>query len=283
MDTQAHQSVLISHGCTEPAQMPQLGFGTYKIPPDETEKAVTQALAAGYRHIDTAQMYGNEKGVGDAIARSGLARHDVFVTSKLNNGNHKPKDAMDAFQKTMEDLQLDYLDLFLVHWPMAQVTDLEETWSGMIEILNTQRVNAIGVSNYLPEHIDTIISTTGVTPAVNQIELHPYLTQHDVVAYHQGKDIVSEAWSPLARGVILDDPVINSIADKLGKTASQVVIRWHLQHGNVVIPKTTHPQRMAENFDVYSFELSPSQMSQIDALNRDERQGSHPDQGQGLK
>ncbi|MDO4901431.1 aldo/keto reductase [Actinomyces sp.] len=267
---------------TGPIAIPQLGFGTYKVADADAERAVTEALRVGYRHIDTAQMYGNEAGVGRALAASGVPRDQLWVTSKLNNPNHRRDDALRSFDATMRDLQLDVLDLFLVHWPLAasEGIDLVDTWRTMIEILGSGRVRAIGVSNYQAAHLRTIINATGVTPAVNQIELHPYLIQEELRAVDDELGIVTESWSPLGRGRLLDDPELGRIAAELDVTPAQVIIRWHLQNGLVVIPKTTHPERMRTNADVFAFELTAAQMAAVDALDRDLRTGSHPDRVQ---
>ncbi|MBW3069812.1 aldo/keto reductase [Actinomyces sp. 594] len=266
----------------DPVVIPQLGFGTYKVGDADAERAVSQALEAGYRHIDTAQMYGNEAGVGRALAASGIPREQLWVTSKLNNPNHRRDDALRSFDATLRDLQLEVLDLFLVHWPLANSPgiDLVDTWRTMIEILRSGRVRAIGVSNYQAEHLRTIIDATGVVPAINQIELHPYLIQRELRNVHEELGIVTESWSPLGRGRLLEDPELVRVAAELGVTPAQVIVRWHLQHGLVVIPKTTHAVRMRENADVFSFALSPEQMAAVDALDRGMRTGSHPDQVQ---
>ncbi|MBE6481377.1 MAG: aldo/keto reductase [Actinomyces ruminicola] len=267
---------------TEPVAIPQLGFGTYKVGDADAEWIVDQALQVGYRHIDTAQMYGNEAGVGRALAACGIPRDQLWITSKLNNPNHRRDDARRSFDATMADLQLDVLDLFLVHWPLANSPgiDLVDTWRTMIEILQSGRVRAIGVSNYQEEHLRTIIDATGVTPAVNQVELHPYLTQRELRTAHEGLGVVTESWSPLGRGRLLEDPELARLAEELGVTPAQVIIRWHLQHGLVVIPKTTHVERMRANADVFGFELTAEQMAAVDALDRGLRTGSHPDQVQ---
>ena len=271
-------------GTNEPAplQMPQLGLGTYKIGVEQVERVVRDALDVGYRHIDTAQMYRNEAGVGAAIAGSGIPRDQLWVTSKLNNPNHRRDDALRSFDATMRDLRLDVLDLFLVHWPMADSPgiDLVDTWRTMIEILESGRVRAIGVSNFQAGHLRTIIKATGVTPAVNQIELHPYLSQEPLRALHSSLGVVTESWSPLGRGRLLNDPVVADTAAALGVDPAQVVVRWHLQHDLVVIPKTTHRERMVTNADVFSFALSDEQMAALDALDRGLRTGSHPDRVQ---
>lgn len=266
----------------EEVLIPQLGFGTYKVSADEAERVVGDALEVGYRHIDTAQMYGNEAGVGRAIKASGLARQDLFVTSKLNNPNHRREDALRSFDATMEALDLELLDLFLVHWPLADSPgiDLVDTWRTMIEILHSGRVRAIGVSNYQPEHLHRIVEATGVFPAVNQVELHPWLTQSDLRSVHEQLGVTTESWSPLGRGRLLTDPVVIEIADAVGVSPAQVVIRWHLQNGLVVIPKSTHRERMTANADVVGFTLDDAHMAALDALDQGVRTGSHPDQVQ---
>lgn len=266
----------------EEVLIPQLGFGTYKVSADEAERVVGDALEVGYRHIDTAQMYGNEAGVGRAIKASGLARQDLFVTSKLNNPNHRREDALRSFDATMEALDLEVLDLFLVHWPLADSPgiDLVDTWRTMIEILHSGRVRAIGVSNYQPEHLNRIVEATGVVPAVNQVELHPWLTQSDLRSVHEQLGVTTESWSPLGRGRLLTDPVVIEIADAVGVSPAQVVIRWHLQNSLVVIPKSTHRERMTANADVVGFTLDDAHMAALDALDQGVRTGSHPDQVQ---
>ena len=270
-------TIRLSNAVNGTVEIPQLGFGIYKVPPDEAERVVSEALEAGYRHIDTAQMYGNEAGVGRALAASGIDRDELFVTSKLNNDNHGHDDALRSLDRSLTDLGLERLDLFLVHWPMAAVTNIVGTWRTMIEILQSGRVRAIGVSNHQAEHLRTITDATGIAPAVNQIEISPYLTQEPLRALHAQMGIVTEAWSPLARGKVVDDPTIRAIGAELGRTASQVVLRWHIQRGDVVFPKSMHRERIVENAQLFDFALSPAQMDAVSALNRDERQGSHPD------
>jgi len=261
--------------------IPQLGFGVFQIPPKDTEAAVIQALEVGYRHIDTAQMYGNEKGVGSAVAASGLARDEVFVTSKLNNGFHRPDDARRAFDKTLEALGSDYVDLFLIHWPLPTRYDGDfvSTWETLIEFQADGRARSIGVSNFQVAHLDRLARETSVVPAVNQIEVHPYFGNEDVRAADAAAGIVTEAWSPIAQGDVLGDPTVTAIADRLGRTPSQVVLRWHVQRGDVVFPKTTHVERMRENFAIFDFDLSDEDMAAITALDRGEtgRRGPNPD------
>lgn len=266
---------------TDPGVLiPQLGIGTYKICPQDTASCLLRALELGYRHIDTAQMYGNEAGVGRALRCSGLERSELFVTSKLDNPNHRPEDVRRSFEQTMTDLGLEVLDLFLVHWPLATSPglDLVETWQAMLELRESGRVRAVGVSNFEPAHLHQIISATGVAPAVNQVEIHPYLGQVALRALHRDLGIVTQAWSPLARGRVLDDPVLLGVAAEVGRSTAQVVLRWHLQRGDVVFPKSTSPERMATNAAVFDFSLSGEQMARVDALDRGLRTGPHPDQ-----
>ncbi|MFD6418107.1 aldo/keto reductase [Streptomyces sp. NPDC060194] len=258
-------------------QIPQLGFGTYQIEPKDTKDAVLAALEVGYRHIDTAEMYGNEKEVGEGVRASGLAREDVFVTSKLNNGFHDPDDARTAFDRTLEDLGFDYLDLFLIHWPLPKVGDFTETWKALEEIYRSGRAKAVGVSNFQEHHLRRLLQDTDVVPAVNQIEVHPYLTQDGLRAFGAEHQIATEAWSPIAQGKVLDDPTIADIARRHGRSAAQVTLRWHLQRGDIVFPKSVTRKRVEENFDLFDFELSGDDVAAISALNRDERIGPDPD------
>jgi len=266
-------TVTLNNGVT----IPQLGFGVFQIPPDRTREAVRVALETGYRHVDTAEMYGNEKEVGQAVRDSGLPRGDVFVTSKLNNGYHKYEDALAAFARTMDDLGLEYLDLFLVHWPLPGVGDYVETWKAMEEIYRSGRVKAIGVSNFQQAHLERLFRETDVVPAVNQIEIHPYLVQDPLREFGREHGIATEAWSPIAQGKVLDDPAITAIAARVQRTPAQVVLRWHLQRGDIVFPKSVTPERVAENFRLFDFELAPDDVAAITALNRDERTGPDPD------
>jgi 2,5-diketo-D-gluconate reductase A len=259
--------------------IPQLGFGVYQVTPAETVEATVTAFEVGYRHIDTAQMYGNEKQVGEAIRTAGLDRDDVFVTSKLNNGFHAYDDALKAFDGTLAALDSDFVDLFLVHWPMPDLgIDYVETWRAMERILASGGARAIGVSNFQTHHLQRVLDEADVVPAVNQIEVHPYLSQDEVRAFGADHGIVTEAWSPIARGAVLDDAVIVEIGQRLHRTPAQVTLRWHLQRGDIVFPKSVTRARVEENFELFDFELEPADMAAIDGLNRDERIGPDPDQ-----
>ena len=258
--------------------IPQLGFGVFQIPPAETREATLDALDVGYRHIDTAEMYGNEKEVGQAVAESGIPRGEIFVTSKLNNPFHARDAALKAFDGTLEALGFDYLDLFLIHWPLPAIGDFVETWKAMQEMHASGRVRSIGVSNFQPAHIRRLLDETDIIPAVNQIEVHPYLTQNDVRAFDFDNGIVTEAWSPLAQGNVLDDAVITSIATRIGKTPAQVTLRWHIQRGDVVFPKSVTHSRVVENFEIFDFSLELADVEAITALNRNERTGPNPDE-----
>jgi 2,5-diketo-D-gluconate reductase A len=258
-------------------EIPQLGFGTYLIKPHEAREAVLAALEVGYRHIDTAQMYGNERQVGEAVRASGLDRGDVFVTSKLNNGFHAHDDALKAFERTLDEIDLGHLDLFLIHWPLPGVGDFVETWRAMEEMYASGRVRAIGVSNFGTGHLRRLLDGTEIVPAVNQIEAHPYLVQDELRAFGAANGIATEAWSPIARGRVNDDPVIRGIAERHGRTPAQVTLRWHLQRGDIVFPKSVTRSRVEENFDVFGFELTGEEIAAITDQNRDERLGPDPD------
>ena len=261
--------------------IPQLGFGVFKIDPAETAAAVTAALEAGYRHIDTAEMYGNEAGVGEAIRDSGLDRSEIYVTSKLDNDVHRPDDARRAFEGTLADLGTDHVDLFLIHWPLPTRNDGDYvgTWKVLEAFRADGRARSIGVSNFQVAHLERVLAEGDVAPAVNQIELHPYLLNEEVRAYGEEHGIVTEAWSPIAKGTVLGDPVVAAIASAAGRTPAQVVLRWHVQRGSVVFPKSTRPARMRENLALFDFELSADDMARISALDRGEagRTGPNPD------
>jgi 2,5-diketo-D-gluconate reductase A len=261
--------------------IPQLGFGVFQVPPDETAATVASALEVGYRHIDTAQMYRNEQGVGEAIAASGIARDELYVTTKLNNGFHRPDDARRAFDESLTRLGLDRVDLFLIHWPLPTRYDGDfvSTWQTLVEFQKDGRATSIGVSNFQAAHLDRIIEETGVVPAVNQIEAHPFFGNEEVRAASAGHDIAVEAWSPIAQGAVNDDPTIQGIASRLGRTPAQVALRWHVQRGDIVFPKSMRAERMVENFAIFDFELSPEDMAAVTGLDRGEegRLGPNPD------
>ena len=261
--------------------IPQLGFGVFQVPPQDTAAVTAQALEVGYRHIDTAQMYQNEAGVGEAIRNSGIPREELYVTSKLNNGFHRPDDARRAFDETLGRLGLDRIDLFLVHWPLPTRYDGDyvSTWRTLAEFVDDGRAVSVGVSNFQPAHLDRIIDETGVLPAVNQIEVHPYFANEAVRAASRDHQVAVEAWSPIAQGAVLDDEVIGAIAAAHGRTPAQVTLRWHLERGDIVFPKSTSPQRMRENFEVFDFSLTPEEVAAITALDRGEegRRGPNPD------
>ncbi len=259
-------------------EIPQLGFGVFQIDPADTRAATLKALEVGYRHIDTAEMYGNEKEVGEAVRDSGLAREEIFVTSKLNNGFHDPAAAKKAFDGTLEALGFDYLDLFLIHWPLPAVGDFVDTWKALEEISASGRVKAIGVSNFQQHHLQRLFDETDIVPAVNQIEVHPYLTQEPLRAFGTEHGIPTEAWSPIAQGKVLDDPTITEIAERVGKSTAQVTLRWHVQRGDIVFPKSVTEKRVRENFDIFDFELTDADIAAISGLNKDERTGPNPDE-----
>ena len=263
------------------AQIPQVGFGVYQIPPDQTAAAVRTALDAGYRHIDTAQMYGNERGVAEGIRDAGLDRGEVFIISKLNNPYHRPDDARRAFDRTLTELGSDYVDLFLIHWPlpMHYDGDFVSTWKTLEEFAADGRARSIGVSNFEPAHLDLLAAETSTVPAVNQVEIHPYFGNNDVRRYCAEHGIAVEAWAPIAKGRVADDPVIAGIADRLGRTPAQVTLRWHIQRGDIVLPKSVTPERVRSNIALFDFELSDADMAAISALDKGEagRMGPHPD------
>jgi 2,5-diketo-D-gluconate reductase A len=261
--------------------IPQLGFGVFQIEPKNTTEAVGEALEIGYRHIDTAEMYGNEREVGEAVRASGLDRSDIFVTSKLSNASHEPDAAREAFDTTLSELGFDYVDLFLIHWPLPTLYggDYVSTWKVLEEFHGDGRARSIGVSNFQIGHLKRLASETDTVPAVNQIEVHPYLANEAVRSYGQEHGIATEAWSPIAQGGVLEDSTITRIAEKVGKTPAQVVLRWHVQRGDIVFPKSVTPSRMRENFELFDFELGQDDMDRITALDKGEdgRTGPHPD------
>ena len=288
MKTNEIPRITLNDGTT----IPQLGFGTLNVQPDRkstsaniegTAAIVGQALELGYRHIDTAQSYGTERGVGKAIAASGIPRNELYVTSKLSNGNHRPFDVRRSFDQTLENLGLEQLDLFLIHWPVPTLYDGDyiSTWRAMIDLVKGGCLRTAGVSNFQPEHLDRIVGATGVVPAVNQIEVHPYFSNVGVRAASIRHGVVVEAHSPLGHGQgrLLDDPLIRQVAAARGKTSAQIVLRWHLQNGRIVFPKSVHRERMEENLNAFDFELSSDEMAAIDSLDRGEkgRVGPHPD------
>src|SRR5690606_4911434 len=255
---------------------PQVGFGVFQIPDARTQEAVEAALEAGYRHIDTAAAYYNEAGVGAAVRASGLPREEVFVTTKLRNGDQGHDSALRAFEDSRRALGLDYVDLYLIHWPVPSQDRYVETWRAFEKLLAAGVVRAIGVSNFLPEHLDRLLAETDVVPAVNQIELHPTFQQRPTQEASRKAGIAVEAYSPLGQGADLDDPVVTAIADRLGVTPAQVVLRWHVQQGTIVIPKSVNPQRMRENIDLFGFELTDEDMAAISGLDSPHRIGADP-------
>jgi 2,5-diketo-D-gluconate reductase A len=258
--------------------IPQFGFGVFQVRPGETAEVVGAAFEAGYRHIDTAQMYRNEEGVGRALADSGLPREEVFITTKLNNDRHGHDEACRALDESLRRLGTDYVDLYLIHWPRPRADRYVETWKGFEKLLADGRARAIGVSNFTVRHLTRLAEETDTVPAVNQVELHPRLAQAELREYHEAHGIVTEAWSPLAKGGdLLRDPTLLDLARAHGRTPAQVVLRWHIQLGNIVFPKSSRPERMRENIDVFDFELSAEEMAAIDALNTGERTGPDPD------
>jgi 2,5-diketo-D-gluconate reductase A len=261
--------------------IPQLGFGVFQVPPPETAATVAAALEAGYRHVDTAQMYGNEAGVGEAIKSSGLARDDLYVTTKLNNGFHRPDDARREIDASLGRLGLDQVDLFLIHWPLPTQYDGDfvQTWRALIEAQEAGKTRSIGVSNFQPAHLDRIVEETGVVPVVNQVEVHPFFANEEVRAANKRHGVLTEAWSPIAKGTVVDDDTIGEIASLVGRTPAQVALRWHVQRGDIVFPKSMNPERMRQNFEIFDFELEPNHMSALDELDQGEagRMGPNPD------
>ncbi|WP_433504378.1 aldo/keto reductase [Pseudonocardia halophobica] len=264
-------------------RIPQFGFGVFQIDPGQaTVDAVKQAFDAGYRHIDTAQMYGNEEGVGQAIAESGLSRDEIFVTTKLNNSRHGRDEAQKALEESLTTLGLDHVDLYLIHWPLPKRDDYVETWRGLEQAKAAGKVRSIGVSNFQVPHLDRLAAETDTVPSVNQIELHPTFTQPQLRRYHRDNAIATEAWSPIGQGgALLKDELLTSLAEKYGKSPAQIVLRWHVQLGNVVFPKSVTPSRIAENIDVFDFELADDDVATISGLDKGDpgaRLGPHPDE-----
>jgi 2,5-diketo-D-gluconate reductase A len=259
--------------------IPSVGLGVWQTPPEATEQAVSAALETGYRHIDTAAAYDNEREVGRAIAKSGIPREQIFVVTKLWNADHGYDSTMKAFEESARRLGLNddgYLDLYLIHWPVPAISEFVDTWRAFSALRDFGRIRSIGVSNFAPEHLNTLIDASGIVPVINQIELHPLLTQLELREMHAKLGIATEAWSPLGKGRLLDHPTITGIAAAYGKTSAQVIIRWHLQIGNIVIPKSVNPERIASNFDVFDFELSDDDVASISSLDNGTRLGPDP-------
>ena len=256
--------------------IPQLGFGVFRVDPDHTAEIAGNALEVGYRHIDTAAGYHNEAGVGEAVRASGIERDRLWITTKLANGDQGHPE--DAFQASLDALGFEYVDLYLIHWPRHALGIYPQVWKSLITIAESGRARSIGVSNFQIEHLERIIGETGVTPAVNQIELHVEFQQRELAAFHAEHGIATEAWYPLGGGTISEAPVLREIADAHGKSPAQVVLRWHMQQGNIAIPKSNHRERMAENLDIFDFELSAAELASLAALDQGEegRRGTHP-------
>ena len=258
-------------------EIPQLGFGVFQIPPQDTAEVTTRALLAGYRHVDTAAAYGNEAGVGQAVHAAGLRRDEVFITTKCFNDHHGYDQATRALKASLQQLEMEHVDLYLIHWPVPSQDLFVETWKAFIDAQQAGLARAIGVSNYQPAHLERIIAETGVTPAVNQVELHPHFQQAGLRREHDELGIVTEAWSPLAQGRVLDEPVLVELGAAHDKTPGQIVLRWHLQLGNVVFPKSATPERIEENLDILDFHLTDTEMAAIADLDTGERNGPDPD------
>lgn len=268
------RTVLIAAG----VEMPVVGFGVFQIPPDETDKAVATALETGYRHVDTAAAYHNEAGVGSAVRASGLGRDEVFVTTKLWNADQDPARVRPALERSLDELGLDHVDLYLIHWPVPSAGLYAAAWEKMLELRDAGLTRAAGVSNFTTDHLDRVVAASGEAPAVNQVELHPRLAQPELLRHHARLGVATTAWSPLAQAAALQDPVITEIAGRLGRTPAQVVLRWHLQRDTVVIPKSVTPERIRANLDLHDFELAPADVAAIDRLDRGERTGPDPDE-----
>jgi 2,5-diketo-D-gluconate reductase A len=251
---------------TDGNSIPQVGLGVWQTPPEDTERAVATALDAGYRHIDTAAAYGNEREVGLAVSRSGVPRDDVYLTTKLWNADQGYDSTLSAFDASMNRLGVDYLDLYLMHWPMPAKNAFVDTFKAFAHLRDQGRISSIGVSNFEPEHLRILVDATGIVPAVNQIELHPLLQQRELREVHAALGIATEAWSPLGQGSLLSNPTVTAVAEAHGKSPAQTLIRWHIQLGNIVIPKSVTPERIVSNFDVFDFELSEQDMASISSL-----------------
>ncbi|MNW34069.1 putative oxidoreductase [compost metagenome] len=271
--TTAIPTVTLNNG----VEMPQVGFGVFQVPNEETTVAVSSALKAGYRSIDTAAIYGNEEGVGAALAQSGIAREDLFITSKIWIADMGYEQTLEAFDASLERLGLDYLDLYLIHWPAPVKNLYVETWKALEKLYAEKKIRAIGVSNFQPEHLEQLVAEGTIVPAANQVELHPALQNREVVAANAQHGIVTEAWSPLAQGAMLSDETIVGIAQAHEVSAAQVILRWHLQQGRVIIPKSVTESRIIANLDLFGFELTSGELASIDALDRDGRTGPNPD------
>ncbi|MDQ3151763.1 MAG: aldo/keto reductase [Actinomycetota bacterium] len=266
-------SVTLNNG----VQIPQLGFGVFQVPPDETPQAVSTAFEAGYRSVDTARAYGNEAAVGEAVRASGIPREQLFLTTKLWNTDHGYDAALQAFDNSLSDLGVDYLDLYLIHWPVPSADRYVDTWKAFEKLASDGRVRAIGVSNFTETHLQRLLHETGTVPVLNQVELHPNLPQTALRAFHAKHGIATEAWSPLAQGGLLTDEAVVALGKKYSKTPAQIILRWHLQLGNIVIPKSVTPDRIASNIDVFDFELADDDIATIDDLDNGGRVGPDPD------
>lgn len=270
-------SELTTTRLSDGSTIPRIGLGVLRVPADDAQRSVCTALEAGYRSIDTAAVYGNEDGVGRGLRESGVPRDEIFLTTKVWNTNHGYQETLDAFDKSVDRLGVEHVDLYLIHWPMVSVGRIPETWQALQELKRQGRARSIGVSNFLVKHLEQLARDSDELPAVNQIELHPHMQQDELRAYHQEHGILTEAWSPLGQGQVLEDPRLVRIASEHSRAVAQIVLRWHLQLGNVAIPKSSNPERIRQNLDVFSFELSTDEMRAIADINQDRRIGSHPD------
>lgn len=273
-----HTSFAPTRTLHDDVEIPQLGFGVYKVTSAEVGPAVSTALDTGYRHIDTATLYANEEGVGAAIRESGLAREELFVTTKVWNDSHGYDAARRAFDTSLERLGLEYVDLYLIHWPRPQYDTYLDTWRALEKIRADGLSRAIGVSNFMPEHLRRLADEADVMPSINQVELHPTLQQPELRSVHHELGIVTQAWAPIGRAQDLEDPIVREVAERVGRTPAQVVLRWHLQLDHVAIPKSVAPQRIRENFEVFDFELGETDMHELAGVDRGERMGPDPEQ-----